>query len=241
MSVICGPLGSAELARIPAAPESSLPPGVHEKLPPSAPLAPWHCRFDGLVWIQRAGAGAASVLPDPLRRSASVRWVIGALMRYTESPVGPYSEVYAAVVVRRGLRVVAHIPFMAVDSLESIRGGRANWALPKTLASFKGSPSTSDATRAAGEGWEVNARGRPFGPAVPTRMASTCAQVRPDGSLGTFKVAVAGSSRLARVTVEVTSEGSLATFMPPGRHVGTRWSDASLHVAAPVRHGSPPA
>jgi len=79
---------------------------------------------EGVVWADRAW---------PLG--------VGGMLRYRASPVGPYAEVWATP----GIRVGRHgpeltIPFMAVDSLASLRGGRANWGLPKTLATFNSAP-----------------------------------------------------------------------------------------------------
>ncbi len=234
MSVPLPPLRSAELALIPAAPESELAAALERRLPQTAPPAPWRCRLDGFVWIQRSGMAAASVLPAPLESGPSARWVIGACLHYTDSPVGPYSEVYAALLVRMGYRLVAHIPFMAVDSLESVRGGRANWALPKTLATFEGTPSACAALRVEGTGWHMDARSRPFGPRLPMRIALPCAQVRPDQAIGRYKATIAGPARLSRVEVDVASDASLGDWMPSGRHIATQWSNASLTVAAPV-------
>jgi hypothetical protein len=237
MSVPLPPLRSAELALIPAAPESELAAALDRRLPQTAPPAPWRCRVDGFVWIQRSGSAAPSVLPAPLQSGPSARWVIGvigACLHYTDSPVGPYSEVYAALLVRTGYRLVAHIPFMAVDSLDSIRGGRANWALPKTLATFEGTPSACAALRVEGTGWHLDARSRPFGPRLPVRIALPCAQVRPDQAIGRYKATIAGPARLSRVEVDVASDASLRDWMPSGRHIATQWSNASLTVAAPV-------
>ncbi len=234
MSVPLPPLRSGELALIPAAPESRLTPALVHRLPQTSPSAPWRCRLAGLVWFQRAGGAASSVLPAPLGRGTSARWVMGAFLHYTESPVGPYFEVYAALLVRRGLRVVVHVPFMAVDSLESLRGGRANWALPKTLATFEGTPSACAAMHVEGTGWQVSARSRSVGPWLPMRMALPCAQVRPNQAIGRYTATISGSTRLAHVEVDVSSDASLVQWMPAGRHIATQWSNASLTVTAPV-------
>lgn len=234
MSVILRALESDQLPFIPAAPESAMPPGLSDRMPDAAPPAPWECTFDSFLWVQRAGKGVGSVLPEPLRASGSVRWLIGAFVQITESPVGPYSEVYAGLVIRTGVRLVTHIPFMAVDSMHSLRGGRANWALPKTLAAFEGGPSESDNVRAKGAGWQVSARARAFGPRLPMKMKLACAQVRPDGTVATYNAVVSGRPRFARLEVEVASNASLPNWMPPGRHVATHWSSASLQVSAAV-------
>lgn len=228
-------LASDELPFIPAAPESLMPPGMAERLPVMAPAAPWQCVFGGHLWIQRAGAGAAAVLPEPLRQRSRPRWVVGGFVRYTDSPVGPYAEVYAGLVVRSGSRLRAHVPFMAVDSLESLRAGRANWALPKSLATFEGVPTTAGTTsgvmEADGAAWQVRVTARAFGPRLPLRAGVTVEQVRPDGSVGIFKAVVSGRARLARMDVEVVSQASLGSWMPSGRHLATEWTDASLRVS----------
>jgi hypothetical protein len=56
----------------------------------------------------------------------------------TKRTRGPYSEVYAALLVGEGFGVVTRIPFIAMESLERLRGGRASWALPKILNTFEG-------------------------------------------------------------------------------------------------------
>lgn len=234
MSAPLSPLESAVLALIPAAPESALTQALAGRLPETAPAAPWRCTFDGLVWVQRCGAGVASVLPAPLGQGASARWLVGAFVHYTDSPVGPYSEVFAALLLREGYRFVLHTPFMAVDSLESLRAGRANWALPKTLATFDRNSGPSGVQRASGEGWQVSAQARgPFGPRLPLRAALTGAQVRPDQAVGRYKATIGGFARPCRVEVDVASNASLARWVPPGRHVGLQWSNASLTVSAP--------
>jgi hypothetical protein len=227
-------LDTAELALIPSAPESVLTPAVARRLPPTAPAAPWRCTFDGVVWLQRAGAAAASVLPVRLQRGRALPWLVGAGVHYTASPVGSYSEVYAGLLVQKGFRVAAHIPFMAVDSSASVRGGRASWALPKTWATFDGTRLDEGVVAAAGEGWQVSARARAFGPRVPMRAALPCTQVRPDQAVGSFTSTISGSTRPCLVDVDVASERSLAGWMTSGRHLATQWANASLTVSPMV-------
>ena len=228
-------LRPAEIPLVPGAPECALPPELTQQLPLTAPPAPWRCTFDGYGWVQRPGKAAAAVLPEPLRKDASPVLLVGAVVHYTDSPVGAYSEVFAGLLVRRGVRFLAHVPFMAVDSLHSLSGGRANWALPKTAATFTGRPATSRELSAEGEGWQVRVRAHPLGPRLPTPPARLpCAQVRPDGSVGAFPATVAGAVRVARVRVEVSSRLSLGAWMPSGAHLGVQWSQASLEVRAPL-------
>ncbi|MDR7380796.1 acetoacetate decarboxylase family protein [Promicromonospora iranensis] len=175
------------------------------------------------------------MLPARLRRGTSVRWLVGAFVHYTDSPVGPYSELFAAALVRKGPRLVLHTPFMAVDSLPSLRAGRANWALPKTLAAFEGGRGPSDPWGAAADGWSVNARARPYGPRLPIRAAMHGVQVRPDQTLGRYRATISGFPRLSRIEVDVAARQSLARWMPSGRHLGLWWSNASLAMSAPFK------
>jgi hypothetical protein len=173
------------------------------------------------------------VLPSRLQQGTSARWLVGAFLHYTDSPVGPYSELLAAVLVRKGPRLVLHTPFMAVNSLLSLRAGRANWALPKTLATFESGSSPSGAWEAAGGGWSVNARARPFGPRLPMRAAMHGVQVWPDQTLGRYRATISGPARLSRIEVAVAARQSLTRWMPSGRHLGLQWSNASLTMSAP--------
>jgi hypothetical protein len=228
------PVASDELALVPSAPESSLTPELARELPVATPPAPWHCVADALVWVQRCGPDVGSVLPAGLRRGTAATTLVGALVRYTDSPVGPYSELLVAVLLRTGLRLALHTPFMVVDSLPSLRAGRASWALPKSLATFEGGPGAADGWGARADGWSVHARSRPHGPRLPLRAALHGVQVRPDQALGHYRAAISGSARPCHVEVDVTARQSLSRWMPPGRHLGLRWSSASLVLSAPV-------
>ena len=129
----------------------------------SAP-APWSTVLDAVVWFHRAAPGAADRLPRALRGRPSVPVTAGALVRYRETPVGPYHEVLASPVLLTGPRgPEACVPFIAVDSLASVRGGRENWALPKTLARFEWpeAPRGGFEIDAEGRDWSVHATVRP--------------------------------------------------------------------------------
>ena len=66
---------------------------------------------------------------------------IGAMLRYEDTPVGRHAEVMAVTLIRGRRGPITHCPFIAVDSPASVVGGRANWALAKTLARFEGTPA----------------------------------------------------------------------------------------------------
>jgi hypothetical protein len=225
------PLSSDELVRLQSAPEAVLTAWLARRLPASAPLAPWRCTFSGLTWVQRSGPAVSAALPAPFRRSASARWLAAAFVRYEDSPVGPYSELLAAVLVRERSRLSLHTPFMAVDSLPSLRAGRANWALPKTLAEFE-DDGRSDIWGASADGWSVNARARAHGPRLPARATMQGVQLRPDQALGRYRATISGSARIASVEVDVAARESQLAWMPSGRHLGLQWSNASLTMSA---------
>src|SRR3712207_3259982 len=130
-------------------------------LPRTARPAPWTVECDAVLWVSRPSHGATDALARPLRGSRVVA-VVGAVVRYSTSPVGPYAEVLGAV---GGLGVAgpwASVPFMAVDSEPSLVGGRTTWGLPKTLAGVDGSPGAGTVTAHSAEGhrWAVTAAPR---------------------------------------------------------------------------------
>src|SRR5688572_26216439 len=114
--------------------ESALLDADAARLPPTSAPAPWATVLDAVVWFHRAAPGAAGRLPGRLQARKALPVTVGALVRYRETPVGPYHEVLAAPALLLGRRgPEAAVPFIAVDSLPSVHGGRENWALPKTL------------------------------------------------------------------------------------------------------------
>ena len=198
------------LADLPCLPESRLPAALLEALPDSTPGPPWDCRVRAVVWVQRA----PSPLPSSSRYAGRVRPVsAGAVVDYLESPVGPYREVFAGPLLRGTLLPVVHIPFIAVDSLPSVHGGRAHWALPKTVAVFAGDIGAGRAT-ATGEEWSVSVDARPRGPRLPLRGPLTNEQ---DGRRAV--VSLRGRGRLAWVEVAATGL-VLGGWLGTGRHPG---------------------
>ncbi len=208
------------LTDLPGVPESALPDGL--VLPSSTPAPPWRCRVEATVWLHRATPSARALLPAALPAGPALTVV--ALVRYLDSPVGAYDELLAsprllAGSLRRGVLARVHVPFIAVDSVASVHGGRAHWALPKTLATF-----TRDGprTQVQGSGWEVDATAQARGPWLPSyaRLGST----QQDGA-GVTTSSVTSAWALVRpatVQVETRSEGDLAAWLLPGRHHGLR-------------------
>lgn len=178
--------------------------------------------MDAVVWWHRALPAARSALRPGLRPGLPV--TVGALLRYLDSPVGPYAELLAAPVLLRGGGLVrATVPFIAVDSVPSIAGGRTHWSLPKEPATFA---ADGAATTVTGQGWRAEVAVRPWGPALPVAARFGTTQ---DG-LRTARSTVRGTGRLARV--EVDGDG-LPTWVRAGRHPGLVLSGARLVVGPP--------
>ena len=195
---------------LPCLPESRLPGALLAQLPATTPAPPWDCRVRAVVWVQRA----PSPLPDGHPFAGRTRGVaLGALVEYLDSPVGAYREVFAGPLLRGTLLPVVHVPFIAVDSLPSVHGGRAHWSLPKTVAQFAGDIGAGRAS-ATGEGWSVAVDADARGPRLPVAGPLVSSQ---DGRR--VVVQLRGRGRLARV--HVTAHGpTLAGWLGTGAHVG---------------------
>jgi hypothetical protein len=217
--------------------ESALHDADAARLPPTSAPAPWATVLDAVMWLHRAAPGAAERLPAPLRGRRSLPVTVGALIRYRETPVGPYHEVLASPVVLAGARgPEAVVPFIAVDSLPSVHGGRENWALPKTLARFEWPerPRGGFELDAEGADWSVHATVRPRARRLPFAARTRNRQVTPAGQEVTFESAWRGRARVAWVELE-TRGPTLPAWMRSGRHLGLVLERASVRVGA-ARH-----
>lgn len=214
---------------IPSVPESLLAADVD--LPDSSAPAPWRTRIDAAFWWHRATPAAAAQLPPALRRQGVVPVTVAAFVRYHSTPVGPYSEIFASPVLLRKWPVPPlHVPFIAVDSLASVHGGRVNWALPKSLASFTwGSSSVA----ASGAGWDVAAQARAATPKFPIAGGLRVTQLVEDEPRTSW-VRVHGRARLGRVTVAANGP-TLSQWLSPGGHPALLISDSTMLVGAPRR------
>ena len=126
--------------------------------------------------------GPRSSCPRALRGRRTLPVTVGALIRYRETPVGPYHEVLGSPVLLLGpARPAACVPFIAVDSLASVHGGRENWQLPKTLARFDWpeQPRGGFELDAEGRGWSVHATVRPRAARFPFAASRATARSRP--------------------------------------------------------------
>jgi hypothetical protein len=227
---------TAALAGVPGVPETRISQALLSTLPANVAPAPWSCVCDAVLWFGRGGPAATAALAPPLRRAARGLGVVGAMVRYRETPVGPYDEVLGMVGSHTGARPWGSVAFMAVDSGASLVGGRTNWAMPKTLAAFEGDPAPGSTVVARGDDevrWEVAASSRVLGPAVPVAAAGRARQVLPGGGIADCRLSARGRVRPALVTVEVVSDGPLASWLRPGRHLGLVVQDARFTLAEP--------
>src|SRR3954453_13782407 len=103
---------SFDLSHVYGTPETLLADDVASALPANEAPAPWSVRASAVVWRSKATPAATAALPRSLRERARAVVVIGGLVRYAESPVGTYDEVFGVVGYRDGFRFGATIPFM---------------------------------------------------------------------------------------------------------------------------------
>jgi hypothetical protein len=231
------------LQRVDGVPECELGDALASRLPDRSAAAPWQTRVQAVMWFHPAADGAAALLPPRLRDERTIPLTIGAFIRYLDTPVGPYSEVLAApVLLARTPLPASVVPFIAVDSLASIHGGRANWALPKTLAAFEWTTAPpelgSRAFSVRGEGthgpsaWSVAANVSPRRRRLPVRFPLRDVQTTPDGRELDIQISVSGRAQLA--TAEIASSGpSLPSWLLPGRHRALLLPQARMTFGAP--------
>lgn len=197
-------------------PESALQHDVLAALPATTPAPPWRCHVEAVVWWHRAVPAAREAVAAQLRDRAGVPLTVGSFLRYLDSPVGPYDEVLAAPHLLGPLPRL-HIPFIAVDSLASVHGGRVHWDLPKVLCSFARSGSV---VRAEGSGWWLGAAASPVGLRLPVFARVGDVQVGAAGAVTRSRSTTWARGRFARVEVDVDPSCSLAGWLLPGRHRG---------------------
>ncbi|WP_233531637.1 acetoacetate decarboxylase family protein [Antrihabitans sp. YC2-6] len=217
-------------------PETDLPADLVARLPENRSGAPWECRAQSLVWTGIGGRAARAALPEGIRAQVDPLAVVGGLVRYVDTPVGPYDEVLGIVGVRDGAKVRGSVTFMAVDSEVSLVGGRTNWAMPKTLAEFSGdigNGETMTATSTVGIPWRVSATPRIIAPPVPFVTKMKAVQQFADGRVGASVLGVRGKMRAALINVEVESDGPLPTWLRKGRHLGAVVESMTFTLGVP--------
>jgi hypothetical protein len=222
----------ADLLAVPGVSESALDGATAAELPAAAPLAPWDCLSTGIVWVARGGRAVTEAAGPAVAGGGRAVVVIGGLISYLRTPVGGYHEVFGGLGRRGGRGVDVSIPFMAVDSRDSVVGGRQNWSLPKVLARFTGEPVAGRTMTAEGDGWSVRVIARPIGPGLPVRTTGRVVQRWPDGQVRAAILTGKARSRPALVTVDVRSDGNLASWLRPGRHLGAIMTDTRFTLPA---------
>ena len=108
------------------------------------PPSPWRLKAQmllGLSWVRTERIRPA--LPEGVKPFSVFGWSLSGVAFVDYGPQGgesvlSYRELLVAILVRRGLRVLVHIPQIWVDSAESLAGGRKLWAIPKEWADFEG-------------------------------------------------------------------------------------------------------
>lgn len=224
-----------DLAGVPGVPETTLPAHLLPTLPANVAPAPWSVSGSALVWRSKATPAAREALPAALRDRARPLSVVGGMVRYDETPVGTYDEVFGVVISRLGRRVIGTVVFMAVDSPTSLVGGRTNWSMPKTLAKFEGQLTSGESMSALGDTgavWRVSANPHVVGPPLPVFSRARIVQEFPDGSLRACRLASRGRMRLAKVQVAVEADG-LPAWLTPGSHGGAVISGMRFSLGDP--------
>lgn len=224
------------LLDVPSVSESSVSEEFLATMPANEAPAPWTVNASAVVWYCKATDAATDALPPALRKQGRAAVVIGGMVRYADTPVGRYDEVFGAIGMRIGRHLIGTIPFMSVDSPTSLVGGRGNWSIPKTLSAFTGTPTSGDTFAAAsstGQQWRVAASPKAKGPALPVFSRLRVVQEFPDGSLRGTRLKASGRMRLASLEVEVTSEGQLPAWLPSGRHLGAVLPSTRFTLGAP--------
>jgi Acetoacetate decarboxylase (ADC) len=213
-------------------PETRLPYELLTQLPTAVSGAPWKTHCDVVTWLHPLDAAALDVYPDVIR-PAKIALVAWALVRYSDTPVGPYSEV-AATLIPDGGDGYGHIPFIVVDSLPSIVGGRANWLLPKALASFDWSDDGRSVTVASDQprepAWSMTVWFQTSGAASELSVPNHVQQVTTDGDVRRFDGEMTGTMTSAKVEVEGHADGPLAAIFTPGSYDGTALTNCTFEV-----------
>ena len=126
------------------------------------------------------------------------------------------------------------MPFIAVDSLPSVHGGRENWALPKTLARFDWPerPRGGFELDAEGEGWSVHATVRPRPRRLPFAAVLRNRQVTPDGAARSSSTAAGAGRRGSPRSSSRPAGRPCRAGCAPGRHPALVLEGASVHVGA---------
>jgi len=215
-----------DLSTVPGLPETSLTaPDLDElrRIEDQIAPAPWVCRARAVIWLQRA------THPRFGWRAPTLPIAFAGFVEYLDTPVGPYHEVLAAAALRQGLLPIGQVPFIAVDSMPSVLGGRANWGLPKTMAEFS-TDIPAGRAEVHGDGWAISVEPVRSGTArwrMPIWSSFRCT-----GPLGTYRGRIRGRGRLLRVRTQVDGP-QLSRWLGSGTHLALELS-GTMRIDAPV-------
>ena len=178
-------------------------------------------------------AAPPGALPAGIERLPGPSLLVAA--RYREAPVGPYLELAVASPARIGARAGLCVTAMAVDSSESLSGGRSNWGFPKELSSLHWT-ARPDRWSLGADNLGLSVVASPRGPAVPVVAPVCCLQRRADGPVlvpGWLR----GRARPARVEVSVDIEAADPLPALAGRHRGLVVAGLRLVISRARRAG----
>ncbi|MGF6232172.1 hypothetical protein QFZ27_006127 [Inquilinus ginsengisoli] len=175
------------------------------------PSPPWRLRGTVHAALWRVPRSALpGPLPDEARPLGWGRSALLATVRATWESGGDltYAELVVAVPVRLGRRIGVAITAAWVDSVASLAGGRALWAIPKGLGRFEtidGQAALSDA-----QGPVATFTDRP-GRALPLRLPVRLRVLQPDGTgVRVTRAAATGRPRLGGLGWDFPPDGPLA-------------------------------
>jgi Acetoacetate decarboxylase (ADC) len=200
------------------------------------PPPPWELTGEALVALRIVPQAVARALVPadvPIfcsrcRRTVALLYVA----RYSNTPVGEYSELIVAPAIVRQQRGLAFwISHIVVDSEASAAAGRQIWALPKLLGSFDWQPGArrvelaseqvSLRCEARAPRWQLRA---PFGGAARSRFELLSR---------TFAVRASGYVGLVRATIELSGAPQLRALGFERSRTMCRVQDMNVAIAAP--------
>jgi hypothetical protein len=97
------------------------------------PPTPW--RFRGKFWAGVFKTSSPIELPPGLKPVLNRRWLVVMVIRYLEGTL-QYDELAFGVLARWKAYAGLYVPYIWVNDLASLHGGREIWGVPKVMANF---------------------------------------------------------------------------------------------------------
>ena len=126
---------------------------------------------------------------------------------------------------RSSIPTTSPSPAAAAERAPSFAGEIAGG---RTLTARRADPGSG------GTDWSVTATPRALGLRLPARSRAITRQQFDGGRLGDNRLSASARIRPATVDVEVTSEGELASWLKPGRHLGAVVERSTFTLAPPT-------